>query len=244
MEIHHSTKDGCLVVALIGSIDLSSVSAVQRILLKDLAEQPSALICDLSGVDRLDPVCATVFATVVNRPSNRWPTTSVALCGAQPAVAEILNRLRVPDFLQLYPGVEEAMAAVFARPPYLRDELLLAPTLNAPAAARAFVRQVCRSWELALPDTTLVDRAVLLANELVTNAVIRARTDLRLRLELRGDHLHIAVRDDSPRLARVVASDLHALGGRGLWLVEQLAQASGVSRHPDGGKVVWCTLKL
>jgi hypothetical protein len=50
------------------------------------------------------------------------------LCGANPPIAEILNRLRTPHFLQLYPGVEEAMDAVFARPPYLRDELLLAPT--------------------------------------------------------------------------------------------------------------------
>jgi anti-anti-sigma regulatory factor/anti-sigma regulatory factor (Ser/Thr protein kinase) len=244
MEIHHSSRDGCLVVALTGSIDLFSVSAVQRALLKDLSEQPYALICDLGGVDRLDPVCATVFATVVNHPSSRWPTTSFALCGAQPSVAEILNRLHVPHFLQLYPDVEEALDAVFARPPYLRDELLLAPNLSAPAAARAFVQQVCRYWELALPDTTLVDRAMLLANELVANAVVHARTDLRLRLELRGDWLHIAVRDGSPRLLRLATANPEAEAGRGLWLVEQLAYAWGVNRHPDGGKVVWCTLKL
>jgi anti-sigma regulatory factor (Ser/Thr protein kinase) len=166
------------------------------------------------------------------------------LCGAHPPVAEILNRLQVPHFLQLYHGVEEAIDAVFARPPYLRDELLLAPTLSAPAAARAFVQQVCHYWEPALPDSTLVDRTILLASELVTNAVVHARTDLRLRLELRGDWLHLAVRDGSPRLLRVVASDPHAPGGRGLWLVEQLATAWGINRHPDGGKVVWCTLKL
>jgi hypothetical protein len=29
-----------------------------------------------------------------------------------------------------------------------------------------------------------------------------------------------------------------------LWLVEQLATAWGINRHPDGGKVVWWTLKL
>ena len=244
MEIRHSIKDGCVVVALAGSIDLFSVSAIQRTLRKDLAEQPYGLICELSGVDRLDAVCAVVFATVVNHPSSGWPATSFALCGAQPPVAEILNRLQVPNVLPLYPGVEEALDAVFARPPSLHDELRLAPTLSAPAAARAFVQEVCNYWEAALPDTTVVDRAMLLANELVTNAVVHARTDLRLRLELRGDWLHIAVRDGRPRLLRVVASDRHAPGGRGLWLVEQLARAWGVRPHPDGGKVVWCTLKL
>jgi anti-anti-sigma regulatory factor/anti-sigma regulatory factor (Ser/Thr protein kinase) len=244
MEIHHSWRDGCLVAGLTGSIDLFSVPEVMRTLLKDLSEQPYALICDLSGVQQLDPVCASVFATVANHPFSRWPTTGFLGCGAQPPVAEILDRLHVPHFLQLYPGVEEALDAAFTRPPYLRDELRLPPTLSAPAAARAFLQQVLRYWEPAIPDTILVDRAMLLASELVTNAVVHAHTDLKLRLELRGDLLHIAVRDGSPRLLRVIASDPSAPGGRGLWLVEQLAYAWGVNRHPGGGKVVWCTLRL
>jgi anti-sigma regulatory factor (Ser/Thr protein kinase)/anti-anti-sigma regulatory factor len=218
---------------------------VQRTLAKDLAEQPYGLICDLSGVDHLDPVCATVFATVVNHPASRWPTTGFALCGARPLVAEVLGRLQVSDFLPVYSNVDEALDVVVARPPYLREELVLAPTATAAAAARNFVRQVCRYWELALPDATVVQRAVLLANELVTNAVVHARTELRVRLELRGDRLHVAVRDGSPRLLRLVAvPDPEALGGRGLWLVEQLAVGWGVKRHPDGGKVVWCTINL
>jgi anti-anti-sigma regulatory factor/anti-sigma regulatory factor (Ser/Thr protein kinase) len=245
MEIQHSMTDGYLVVAFSGSIDLFSASQVQRALLKDLSEQPYALICDLSDVHHLDPVCATVFATVANHPASRWPATSFLLCGAQPPVAEVLGRLQVPHFLRLYPGVEEALAEVFARPPYLRDELLLAPTPTAAAAARAFVRDTCEYWQLALRDGTLVDPAVLLAGELVTNAVVHARTEVRLRVELRGELLHLAVRDGSPRLLRLVTvPDPEAEGGRGLWLVEQLAHAWGVNRHPDGGKVVWCTLTL
>ena len=89
-----------------------------------------------------------------------------------------------------------------------------------------------------------MERAVLLANELVTNAVVHAGTDIRLRLELRGDRLHIAVRDGGPTLLHVVAPDWQAEGGRGLWLVEQLARTWGVNRHPDGGKIVWCVLSL
>jgi anti-anti-sigma regulatory factor/anti-sigma regulatory factor (Ser/Thr protein kinase) len=244
MEIQRSTRDGCVVVAFTGSIDLFSVSQIQRALLKDFSDQPFALICDLAGVDSLDPVCATVFSTVANHPASRWPDTSFLLCGAQPPVAEILDRLQVPHFLQMYASLQDALDAAVARPPYLRDELRLAPTPTAPAAARAFVREVCRYWQLARPDATVMDRAVLLANELVTNAVVHAGTDIRLRLELRGDRLHIAVRDDNPRLLRLVVPDWQAEGGRGLWLVEQLARAWGVNPHPEGGKVVWCVLSL
>jgi anti-anti-sigma regulatory factor/anti-sigma regulatory factor (Ser/Thr protein kinase) len=244
MEIQHSDQDGCLVVGFTGSIDLFSVAQIRKALLKELSNGPYALICDLSGVENLDPVCATVFSTVANHPASRWPATAFLLCGAQPAVAAILGRLQVPHFLQLYADVEEAIDQAVARPPYLREELRLAPTPTASAAARTFVRETCRYWQLALPDATVMERAVLLANELVTNAVVHAGTDIRLRLELRGDRLHIAVRDDNPRLLRLVVPDWQAEGGRGLWLVEQLARAWGITPHPDGGKVVWCVLSL
>jgi anti-sigma regulatory factor (Ser/Thr protein kinase) len=181
---------------------------------------------------------------VANHPASRWPDTSFLLCGAQPPVAEILGRLQVPHFLRLYADVDAAVDEAMSRPPYLRDELRLDPTPAAAAAARAFVREVCRYWQLVVPDATVMDRAVLVANELVTNAVVHARTEIRVRLELRGDRLHIAVRDGSPGLLRVVAPDWQAEGGRGLRLVEQLARAWGVNRHPDGGKVVWCVLSL
>jgi anti-anti-sigma regulatory factor/anti-sigma regulatory factor (Ser/Thr protein kinase) len=243
MEIQHSSQDGCQVVTLTGSIDLFSVAQIQHALVKDLSEEPSALICDLAGVDTMDPVCATVFATVANHPSSGWPATSFLLCGAQPPVAEVLGLLTVPHFLQLYASLQDALDAALARPPYLRDELVLAPIPTAAAAARAFVRDLLGYWQLALPDTTLVDRAVLLASELVTNAIVHARTELRLRVELRGDLLHLAVRDGNPRMLVIIPGP-EAEGGRGLWLVDQLARAWGVNRHPDGGKVIWCTLRL
>jgi anti-anti-sigma factor len=244
MEIQQSVRDGCLVVSFSGDIDLLSVTHIQRTLLKHLSDAPDALICDLSGVRHLDPVCAGVFATVANHPASRWPTTAFLLCGARPAVAEVLGRLQAPQLLPLHATLEDALDAARDRPAHLRGELRLAPTPTAAAAARGYVLGTLQDWRLALPDTTLAERAVLLANELVTNAVVHARTGLRLRLELRGDRLHIAVHDGSPRLLRPVRPASSAARGRGLWLVEQLASSWGVQAHPDGGKVVWCTLEL
>jgi anti-sigma regulatory factor (Ser/Thr protein kinase) len=106
------------------------------------------------------------------------------------------------------------------------------------------VRDVLQYWQLALSGPDVVDRAELLADELVTNAVVHARTPLRVRLELRGDLLHIGVRDDSPRLLRLIPCDPGAESGRGLRLVEALATAWGVHPARDGGKVVWCTMRL
>jgi anti-sigma regulatory factor (Ser/Thr protein kinase) len=150
----------------------------------------------------------------------------------------------MPRFVPMCDTVEEALNQVVARPPYLRDQLRLTASATAPAAARLYVRDVLQYWRLALPDQDVIDRAELLADELVTNAVVHARTPLRLRLELRGDLLHIAVHDASPRLLRLVPDDPDSETGRGLRLVEELATAWGVHRRSDGGKAVWCTLRL
>ena len=244
MQIDRTMRDGCVVAALTGSINLFTAPLVQRALLKELADRPYAIVCDLSGVEDLDPVCATVFATVANHPSSDWPATAFLLCGAQPAVAEALRRLAVPHFLPVHENLEEALDQVATRPPYLRDELRLAATATAPAAARIYVRDVLQYWRLALPGQDLIDRAELLADELVTNAVVHARTPVRLRLELRGDLLHIAVHDASPRLLRLVPHEPEAESGRGLRMVERLATSWGVHRRPDEGKVVWASLRL
>jgi anti-sigma regulatory factor (Ser/Thr protein kinase) len=86
---------------------------------------------------------------------------------------------------------------------------------------------------------------VLVTDELVTNAVIHAHSQLRLLVELRGHQLHPAVQDASPHLLRL-ATPPEALeeGGRGLPLVEALASSWEVQHPPEGGKVVACVLGL
>jgi LuxR family maltose regulon positive regulatory protein len=244
MQITHSTRDGCLVVTLTGQITLSTAPQIQRALLKDLAEQPSAIVCDLGGVDALDPVCATVFATVANHPAGRWPATSLLLCGAQPAVAKVLGGLGVRHILPLYDTLQEALDAAVDRPGYLRDELRLSPTPTAAAAARRFVRETLQSWGLGPPDGDPSERARLLADELVTNVVVHAQTDMWLRLELRGELLHIAVRDLDRRLPRLLPDDPQSEGGRGLRLVKWVATSWGAQHQHGGGKIVWCTLRI
>jgi anti-sigma regulatory factor (Ser/Thr protein kinase) len=120
------------------------------------------------------------------------------------------------------------------------EHIVLAPVATAASRARRFVRRLCSSWAI----DELAEVATLLANELVTNAIVHARTRIDLRLELRGSRLHIAVRDHDPRPVRLRAEDRQAERSRGLLIVDRAAGAWGVDDHPGGGKVVWCTLDV
>jgi anti-anti-sigma factor len=252
VEIEQSTREGCTVLALQGRLDRQAAPRLQRVLRKRLAQQPVAVICDLSGLEVLDPTCAGVFTVAAHHPSSSWPDTPLLLCCPAPAVADALGRLGVPRFVAVHTSLDEAVRDAGRRPPYLRDELLLPPTPTAPATARRFVRETWRSWQVLLEGqddaarpaaaAELLDRAELLASELVTNALVHAHTDVRLRISLRGDQLRLGVHDGGRRLLRLIGGDPHAEAGRGLLLVERLALAWGVYRPPDGGKVVWCVL--
>ena len=255
MRIDQSTREGCAILAPVGQFDLDAMPALRRVLVKRLAERPVAVICDLSGLQAMDPSCAAVFTSVATHPSSSWPETNLLLCCAQPAVSATLERLGVPQFVAVHPTLEEALARASARPPYLRAELPLGPSAAAPAAARRFVHDTCWQWRLRTVDDHpkdppggvegLVDRAVLVASELVTNAVVHTKGPVRLRLELVDGRRRVAVADESPRLLGLAADpgDPDAEGGRGLLVVDQLVSSWGVQQPPEGGKVIWCVLE-
>jgi len=236
VRIEQSNHQGCVVLTLTGRLDLAAAPHVQRAILKELAERPEAVICDLGQVEAIDPLCAGLFSSL-RHPALGWPGTALVLCSAQPAIADAL---RTAGRQPIYPSLDKALAKARSRPPHLRERLVLGPVPSAARAGRAFVREVCARWGL----DALAEPAMLLASELVTNAVLHARTALELRLELRGRRLHVAVRDHDDHPPRMTGARNDTGGGLGLLVVDRLAKAWGVRQTPSGGKVVWCTLEL
>jgi LuxR family transcriptional regulator, maltose regulon positive regulatory protein len=239
MRIQQSSHQGCAVLTLAGRLDLAVALQLQRAILKQLAQPPPAIICDLSRVEEIDPLCAGVF-TSMRHPALGWPGTALVLCGTRPTVAEVLVQLGVARSLAMYPSLDEALANARARPQRLRARLALGPVLTAAAAGRQFVAEVCGHWGLQV----LAEPAGLLASELVANAVAHAHTALELRVELRGSRLQVAVQDHNPDLRGLLAAKGGTDRGLGLQIVDQVAKAWGVRQDGAGGKTVWCTLDL
>ncbi|MFE5754684.1 ATP-binding protein [Streptomyces massasporeus] len=88
----------------------------------------------------------------------------------------------------------------------------------------------------------LAETAELLLTELATNALQHANgPDIRVRMYLQGDYFKITVDDGSPLRPVPRGAGLSDESGRGLFLVDALADAWGVS---DDGTTTWCTLPL
>jgi len=105
------------------------------------------------------------------------------------------------------------------------------------------VRDVLTETDL----TVLVDAAVLLATELTTNAVLHAGTEIDLRIDVDETRLRVSVSDGHrgelppPNLA-LARQRVLALGGRGLSLVDAIADLWGTT-HDRDGKTVWFELR-
>lgn len=109
------------------------------------------------------------------------------------------------------------------------------PAPSSARAARHFV-------DGALADggfTGDVDTVLLLVSEVVSNAVRHAGTPFDLTLQLDGPNVTITVFDASLEPALVKEPTADATSGRGMYIVEQLADRWGMERTADGGKAVW-----
>jgi anti-sigma regulatory factor (Ser/Thr protein kinase) len=112
----------------------------------------------------------------------------------------------------------------------------LDPAPEAVRAARQFLRA-------ALPrpglDPVTIDSLLLAASELVTNAVLHARTRFRVTVRKAAPGtIRVEVADGNPRPPQALAAPPAATSGRGLAIIDGLGLNWGVETH-ERGKVVW-----
>lgn len=126
-------------------------------------------------------------------------------------------------------------AASLWQPGHYRKRM--ASSLHAPALARTALVATA----IGIPREDL-DNALLLASELVTNAVRHSGSEwIDIAISLSANALRIEVADESNQSIRPRTPD--ADGGWGLALVGMLATRWGVERR-SGGKLIWIELDL
>jgi hypothetical protein len=228
-------------VAFSGPLTLDRTTDLRGILLRCLAECPSAVVVDLTGATVDSDLPLTVFPAVA-RHASRWPGAPVLLAVPPGPVADRLAHRRRHRYLPVFPSREAAVATLGdsgASTPALRTGLPFSP--DALPTARRLVANACQAWGLS----HLSGYAELIASELAGNALRHAGPPLRLVAAARGAYLHIVVRDGTPLLPRLLppgARDALSVADHGLSLVNAVATAWGCLRTA-GGKAVWATLR-
>ncbi|MEU5734290.1 ATP-binding protein [Streptomyces antimycoticus] len=111
------------------------------------------------------------------------------------------------------------------------------------ALARADLRKALAGWGLVAVEEV----ALLVLSELITNAVRHARVpgrQIETRYLHQGDKVRIEVHDAADQLPKLRTPTPESVRGRGLVLVETLADQWGVTPRPAVGKAVWAVLAL
>jgi anti-sigma regulatory factor (Ser/Thr protein kinase) len=103
------------------------------------------------------------------------------------------------------------------------------------AAARRFVGDVLRSWQLEVGDA---DAVLVCTDELVTNAIVHVASDIDVVVRCDDGVVRVEVHDGGRRPPMRTVSEVDADAGRGLLLVEAMSQRWGVA-STEQGKAVW-----
>ena len=116
----------------------------------------------------------------------------------------------------------------------------LPPTAGSVRVARHVLLELMRAW--AVPHDR--DDASLLLTELVTNVVdhVGGESELTVEISAADDWLRIAVVDGSAVRPVVRELSMDHPRGRGMRMVQQIADRWGADEHL-GGKRVWCDLR-
>jgi anti-sigma regulatory factor (Ser/Thr protein kinase) len=123
--------------------------------------------------------------------------------------------------------------------PFANASTALSPAPKSVAVGRHFVERTLVEWG----RLELVDTACLLVSEILTNAVRHACSPIGLRLHQNEREVTLEITDDSTHLPQRRLADPDDENGRGLMLVDALADNWG-TRATSTGKTVWITLSV
>jgi anti-anti-sigma regulatory factor len=228
---------GLMHLSPVGDLRLQTVALLRTVVLKGIAQEPSGIIFDLSGVVDFDDDVLTVFPALA-RAAAAWPGIRLVAHSAPPVLLSRMQALAVTRTVTVVDDETAAvrLAATGTGPTLVR--FALDNGADDLAEVRHIVRQACRraGWSNA------ADPAEVVAGELVTNALRHADGPRNLTVSTTSSHVHVAVHDQSPAEPFVRDLDRQRPDGRGMVIVDALSTSWG-STPTAGGKVVWATIR-
>jgi hypothetical protein len=227
------------VLAVSGRLSLPQTPPLMRVISAALEEPPHVLVCDVSGLTApRDGWLLTAFPAALRR-AGGWPQACLHLTGAGPELLAAFRRSRLSRYVTVDPTVEDAVEAATSESTRAVHHITLPAHTASVRQARAAVRDLAPGP--ADPEDVM-DGALLVATELVTNSVVHVGWPFTLSLARGVDDLLVAVTDGSRDEPILRPRRPDAMTGRGLQLVAGISQGWGVRLVHPKGKTVWATV--
>jgi len=224
--VRHEISDAVEVFVLTGPVGDGDAGPLRSALLRALSLNPRGVVVDVSDAGPFSPSAVEVL-TDVRRDAPGWPRPALVVSGACP---DLTGRLDLP----VHGDRSEAIAHVDDRSTAPRRCFAVDHGLHSPSEARAAAVRAADDLEIE----PLADDLQLVVSELVTNAIRYADPPVAVEIEVGDDTVTVAVGDGSPGRPRAQSPDPDAEGGRGLLMIDLLAEESGIRPQPPG-KTVW-----
>jgi len=235
LDVHVDRQDAACTMQLEGRLGRGGLATLKALLVGLLTDD-GTVVCDLRGLDHLN---SQAVCMLIDLQETRPPAPpALALSATSGQATRMLAELDPQHVLPLFSSPGDAHRALSLDHQRATLELIADP--QAAGRSRAFAAGCCAQWSLH----AIIDDVMLLVSELVTKAVVHARTDAELYLARSRGMLSIVVADQARARPRVAEINPLGPGGRGLVLVTELADRFGSYLRPNHGKVVWCSLRL
>jgi DNA-binding NarL/FixJ family response regulator len=202
--------------------------------------QPDLVLLDLAmpgrggleALPRLREVAPAARVVVVSGfPGDRLEAVTRAV-GAVGYVEKGLSPKQTVRDVLAVAGVLDAVAgALTARATFEQD-------LSSGRAARRFLAETLSQWDFG----DLLDSVNLLVSELVTNAVVHAESEAEVAVVLTPTALRVEVSDRGGGFAAPKDAADFDTSGRGMAMVDAMANSWGTLPRPGGGKIIWFEL--
>jgi PAS domain S-box-containing protein len=191
----------------------------------------SALVLYTDGlVESHDHDLETRLKTLITEVQNGFADN----LAAEQIADHLLDRL-IPDPARH----DDDVTLLIARLPAATATIELPAEAAAVATGRRFIATAWRSWSCDAPD----DTARLLVSELLGNAVRHGRGPVNLQAHRSAWEVTVEVTDCGGKLPERRTAGPEDESGRGLFLIEALADHWGI-RPDTHGKTTWFTLRL
>lgn len=234
---HH--RNSVVELAVSGRLSVDAVADLRRSILRCAAEMPVGIVLDLNRITDVERVALLTIPALQGQCAELIPPIALVVHAHPHSLAAHALTAHLQATVTVFADLHTAAGyALAAAQPWPAARLHLSRRPATVGGVSRFVHRKCADWLIPW----VANRAQLVADELVANALAYTPGPALLTISLKEDQLRIGVRDSSVRLPHAELSQAPS-PGRGLGLVDLVATRWGTYLVPPG-KIVWADVSL